>query len=86
MGLATILAEAGLTVGTFYTHFKSKEALVREVILRSLDERHQEMKTAIQRGDLEPAVRAYLSAEHRDGAGNGCPVEAGIHAALRLAK
>ena len=27
VGLAKIMAEADLTVGTFYTHFKSKEAL-----------------------------------------------------------
>jgi TetR/AcrR family transcriptional regulator, transcriptional repressor for nem operon len=38
--LAKVMAAADLTVGTFYTHFKSKEALVREVILRSLDARH----------------------------------------------
>lgn len=30
VGLAKIMAEADLTVGTFYTHFKSKEALLRE--------------------------------------------------------
>jgi TetR/AcrR family transcriptional repressor of nem operon len=34
VGLAKIMAEADLTVGTFYTHFKSKEALVREALLR----------------------------------------------------
>src|SRR2546425_11142711 len=28
VGLAKIMAEAELTVGTFYTHFKSKEALL----------------------------------------------------------
>jgi AcrR family transcriptional regulator len=32
VGLAKIMAEADLTVGTFYTHFKSKEALVREAL------------------------------------------------------
>jgi TetR/AcrR family transcriptional repressor of nem operon len=41
VGLAKIMAEADLTVGTFYTHFKSKEALVREALLRSLDARHE---------------------------------------------
>jgi TetR/AcrR family transcriptional regulator, transcriptional repressor for nem operon len=74
VGLAKIMAEAGLTVGTFYTHFKSKEALLREVILRSLQARHQEMEQVVQRGDLELAIRAYLSSEHRDSAGTGCPV------------
>src|SRR2546430_17184503 len=36
VGLARIMAEADLTVGTFYTHFKSKEGLLREALLRSL--------------------------------------------------
>lgn len=74
VGLARIMAAADLTVGTFYTHFKSKEALVREVILRSLEARHEEIKKVVQRGDLELAIRAYLSPEHREAAGTGCPV------------
>jgi TetR/AcrR family transcriptional repressor of nem operon len=36
-GLAKIMAEADLTVGTFYTHFASKEALLREALLRTFD-------------------------------------------------
>jgi TetR/AcrR family transcriptional regulator, transcriptional repressor for nem operon len=74
VGLAKIMAEAGLTVGTFYTHFKSKEALVREALLRSLDARHEALGQALQGADLEALVRAYLSPEHRDRAGTGCPV------------
>jgi AcrR family transcriptional regulator len=76
VGLAKIMAEAGLTVGTFYTHFKSKEALLRETLLRSLDARHQEVEQALHAADLEIVVRAYLSPEHRDSPGTGCPVAA----------
>ena len=77
VGLATIMAEAGLTVGTFYTHFKSKEALVRETLLRSLDARHEEVKQAVLAGtDIETVIRAYLSPAHRDAAGTGCTVAA----------
>jgi AcrR family transcriptional regulator len=76
VGLAKIMAEAGLTVGTFYTHFKSKEALLRQALLRSLDARHAELERGLQGADLETVVRAYLSAEHRDAAGMGCPVAA----------
>src|SRR3954452_3703024 len=75
VGLAKIMAEAGLTVGTFYTHFRSKEALLREVLLRSLDARHEALQQVLH-GDLEVAVRAYLSPEHRDQSGTGCPVAA----------
>jgi len=76
VGLAKIMAAADLTVGTFYTHFKSKEELVREALLRSLDARHEAIEQAIQGADLEAIVRAYLSPEHRDAAGAGCPVAA----------
>ena len=76
VGLATIMAEADLTVGTFYTHFKSKEALVKEALLRSLDARHEELAGALRGADLEVVVRTYLSPEHRDAAGAGCVVAA----------
>src|SRR5437763_15234111 len=76
VGLAKMMAAAGLTVGTFYTHFKSKEALLREVLLRSLDARHEELAQLLVRADLETVVRAYLSPEHRDAPGRGCTVAA----------
>lgn len=76
VGLAKIMAEADLTVGTFYTHFNSKEALVRDSILRTLEVRQGELEQGFRGGDLEMAVRAYLSPEHRDAPGVGCPVAA----------
>jgi len=76
VGLARIMAEADLTVGTFYTHFKSKEGLLREALLRSLQARHGELEQVFHGGDFELAVRAYLGPEHRDAAGTGCPVAA----------
>jgi TetR/AcrR family transcriptional repressor of nem operon len=76
VGLAKIMAAANLTVGTFYTHFKSKEALLREALLRSLDARHEAVEQALRGADVETVFRAYLSPEHRDAAGTGCPVAA----------
>lgn len=76
VGLAKIMANAGLTVGTFYTHFKSKEALLRETLLHSLDARHEAFAQALEAADLETLLRAYLSPEHRDTPGKGCPVAA----------
>ena len=76
VGLAKIMAEAGLTVGTFYTHFESKEALLQEALLRSLDARHEALEQGLHGADLEMLVRAYLSPEHRDASGTGCPVAA----------
>ncbi len=76
VGVAKIMTGAGLTVGAFYTHFKSKEALVRETLLRALRVRYEELELALRAGDLEMAVRAYLSPEHRDAPGTGCPTAA----------
>lgn len=76
VGLAKVMADAGLTVGTFYTHFKSKEALVQEALLVSLKARNEALRQALLMGDLELAVRTYLSVEHRDAPGTGCPAAA----------
>lgn len=76
VGLARIMTEAGLTVGAFYTHFKSKEALLKEVLVQSLKARNEELARALRAGDLELAIRAYLSPEHRDAPGTGCPTAA----------
>src|SRR3954466_4579107 len=76
VGLAKIMGEADLTVGTFYTHFKSKEALLRETLIRALDGRHEEVEFALEGADLEAVIRAYLSPEHRDESATGCPVAA----------
>lgn len=76
VGLAKIMAEAGLTVGTFYTHFKSKEALLREALVRSLDARHEELEQVLHGAGIEFVARVYLSPEHRDAAGTGCTIAA----------
>lgn len=73
VGLAKIMAQADLTVGTFYTHFKSKEALVQEALRQA---RNENLEQALRVGDLELAIRTYLSPEHRDAAGVGCPAAA----------
>lgn len=76
VGLATIMSEVGLTVGTFYTHFESKEALLRAALQVSWRARNEGLRQALADGDLERAVRMYLSAEHRDAPGTGCPAAA----------
>jgi AcrR family transcriptional regulator len=76
VGLAKIMSEANLTVGTFYTHFKSKEALLKETLIRSIKARDDEFERALGAGKLDAVVRAYLSPEHRDAAANGCTIAA----------
>lgn len=77
VGLAGIMSEAGLTNGAFYTHFSSKEDLVRTVLLDALERREQQHKDNLANGvALETTIRDYLSSRHRDHAGTGCPTAA----------
>lgn len=77
MGLAGIMSAAGLTNGAFYTHFDSKEDLVRQVLLDALGRREQRLKANLEnKTGLEATIRDYLSTRHRDGAGSGCPTAA----------
>ena len=77
VGLAGIMSDAGLTNGAFYTHFDSKEDLVRAVLLNGLDRREQRLRTvAADNAGLETMIRDYLSPSHRDRPGTGCPTAA----------
>ena len=77
VGLAGIMSAAGLTNGAFYTHFASKEELVREVLTDALTRREERFKANLENGvALETTIRDYLSARHRDHAGTGCPTAA----------
>ena len=73
-GIATLMADAGLTNGAFYAHFDSKDDLVATVVgdqLRAQAERLQGL--APDRRAVEQYVREYLSVEHRDNRDAGCP-------------
>ncbi|MET4718650.1 TetR/AcrR family transcriptional repressor of nem operon [Bradyrhizobium japonicum] len=77
VGLAGIMAEAGLTNGAFYTHYASKEDLVRAVLCDALERREQRHKDNLENGvALETVIRDYLSPRHRDRAATGCPTAA----------
>src|SRR5437773_7338090 len=73
-GIATLMADAGLTNGAFYAHFDSKEDLVATAVAEQL--REQRERFSVQppgRAGLEQIVRGYLSVEHRDNPERGCP-------------
>jgi len=73
-GIATLMADAGLTNGAFYAHFASKEDLVATAVADQL--RAQRASVSAQtpdRAGLEQYVRAYLSVQHRDNPDHGCP-------------
>ena len=68
-GIATLMADAGLTNGAFYAHFHSKEDLVANAVAEQLREQRESFKAI----SIEQIVRAYLSREHRDNPEDGCP-------------
>src|ERR1700749_4407067 len=77
IGIAGIMSAAGLTNGAFYTHFESKEDLVRAVLVDALDRRELRLRGNLEdKRGLETTVRDYLSPRHRDSAGTGCPTAA----------
>ncbi|ETK32950.1 TetR/AcrR family transcriptional regulator [Microbispora sp. ATCC PTA-5024] len=78
VSIVDVMQSVGLTQGGFYKQFSSKEALVDEATAHALTERMKQL-TALdeEQGGHEAAwswlVDDYLSAQHRDDPGDGCP-------------
>ena len=73
-GIATLMADAGLTNGAFYAHFASKEDLVATAVADQLREQRASFSAlAPDRAGVEQYVREYLSIQHRDNPEDGCP-------------
>jgi TetR/AcrR family transcriptional regulator, transcriptional repressor for nem operon len=73
-GIATLMADAGLTNGAFYAHFDSKEDLVANAVAEQLREQRESFSAQPpDRAGLEQFVREYLSVQHRDNPEGGCP-------------
>lgn len=73
-GVATLMADAGLTNGAFYAHFASKAELVAETVADQLREQRERFAALpAGRAGVEQIVRDYLSVEHRDNPAEGCP-------------
>jgi TetR/AcrR family transcriptional regulator, transcriptional repressor for nem operon len=73
-GVATLMADAGLTNGAFYAHFSSKDDLVATAVADQLREQRETLSAAAPgRAGVEQYVREYLSTQHRDNPADGCP-------------
>ncbi|MPY58551.1 TetR/AcrR family transcriptional regulator [Streptomyces spongiae] len=74
-GISTLMKDAGLTNGAFYTHFTSKDDLVASAVADQLQTQNASIvaHAAPGRAGLEQIVRWYLSAQHRDSLDDGCP-------------
>lgn len=76
VGVASLMAGAGLTHGGFYSHFESREALVAEALRFALVQSAQRIYLSELGSGDKPGysrlIRKYLSKGHRDNPGNGC--------------
>jgi TetR/AcrR family transcriptional regulator, transcriptional repressor for nem operon len=79
IGIAELMKEAGLTVGGFYKHFKSRDDLVAESVGSALGFWKGQLVATASGGPpvtYESLVDDYLSETHRNHPGTGCPVGA----------
>src|ERR1700722_21003053 len=79
IGIADLMKDAGLTVGGFYKHFNSRDALVAEAVGSALELWKRQVDAAALGGPpvtYESLVDEYLSEAHRNHPGTGCPVSA----------
>jgi TetR/AcrR family transcriptional repressor of nem operon len=79
-GVAEVMKGAALTVGGFYAHFASKDALIDETLRRTVANLRERLfvrldtKAEVDRPEV--ILKRYLSAEHRDGGAPDCPLPA----------
>jgi TetR/AcrR family transcriptional repressor of nem operon len=79
IGIADLMKEAGLTVGGFYKHFNSRDALVAEAVGLALELWKRQMDAAASGRPpvtYESLVDEYLSEAHLNHPGMGCPIGA----------
>jgi TetR/AcrR family transcriptional repressor of nem operon len=78
IGVAEIMARAGLTHGGFYAHFASKDDLIVAAIESMFDDAVANFERRTASKSPADALRAYidfyLSPEHRNARETGCPL------------
>jgi TetR/AcrR family transcriptional regulator, transcriptional repressor for nem operon len=78
VSIGDVMAALGMTVGGFYRHFESKEALVAEACARAFADAGRTEDSVVASADdgeaLAALLRRYLSRAHRDTAASGCPI------------
>lgn len=80
IGVDGIMKKAGLTVGGFYHHFKSKEDLFNQALERALLEMRELWFSGLEGKSpndwMDEVSRRYLNRTHRDDIEMGCPFPA----------
>lgn len=86
--VSQVMSAAGLTVGGFYAHFDSKEALMLEAFSQLLGERRallSQVDPALDGQSRRALVAAfYLSRKHRDSKIDACPLPTSLSEMIRL--
>lgn len=72
VGVAELMAAAGLTHGGFYKHFASKADLMAEAMQYGFAHSAEKLAGASR----EQFIAGYLSRQHRDNKGQGCVMSA----------
>lgn len=72
-GVDALTEAAGLTYGSLYSHFGSKDALTAEAVTRAIAAFAARMSAT---KSASAFAERYLTAEHRDGPGEGCAIAA----------
>jgi TetR/AcrR family transcriptional repressor of nem operon len=73
VGVDALTEAAGMTHGSLYSHFGSKERLVEEAVTDAIATKEKELREI---STLVKYVSEYLSTAHRDQPGDGCPFAA----------
>lgn len=73
VGVDALTEAAGMTHGSLYSQFGSKERLVEEAVAHAIAAKGREVPEDFA---LNGYVAEYLSAAHRDEPGSGCPLAA----------
>ena len=79
-GIATVMDDAGLTHGAFYSHFKNKDELARVALAAALDGNRQRWAgnsvTQPWPKRLAELAKRYLTQAHRDNLSHSCALAA----------
>jgi TetR/AcrR family transcriptional repressor of nem operon len=77
VGVAEVMKAAGLTHGSFYGHFSSKDDLIVQSLTHALGQRNGASLP------LPAYMKEYLSPRHRDNRAGGCPISGLVADTLR---
>lgn len=88
--VGTVMAHAGLTVGGFYAHFRSKRALMASAFSRASEHTKATLLAGLENAApetwLRTIARRYVTPEHRDASPPLCALPVTISEAARAGR